>query len=66
MSALTALSGGRARGDLRLAMSAFCILPTYEPVVGILRDHPTVDERVAALSRLARTLGEAMPPASSR
>lgn len=59
MSALTKLQGLQPRGDLRggTAVRAFCIVGRHESRFGLLRDHPPVEKRLAALERLTRELG---------
>ncbi len=63
MSALAKLGRLEPRGDLRggTAVRAFCIVGRHESRLGLLRDHPPVEKRLAALGRIARELGRPVP-----
>jgi len=58
MSALTKLHGLDPRGDLRgAATSALCIRSLIGVHSPLLRDHPPVEKRLAALAAIAREMG---------
>ena len=61
MSALERLSGAERipEQDLRLApVEALWIVPTQTRRFRLLMDHPPLEERLAALSEIARDLGK--------
>jgi len=59
MSALVKLHDQAPAGDLRggAAVSALCIRGFERSRLELLRDHPPVDKRLAALAALAREMG---------
>jgi heat shock protein HtpX len=63
MSALQAISGARARGDLRggAAISPRCIISTRKRRFALLMDHPPLAKRLDELTRIARQLGKQLP-----
>jgi heat shock protein HtpX len=61
MSALQKLSDQHIpSGDLRLqgAAEAFCIVPVRTPRFELFMDHPPLEKRLAALEKVARSLGK--------